>query len=285
MMPQYRHGPHEQQHHHHRRNSSVTSLSASAAKNPEKIEKLQAFDKWRTVQTDLSPDLMINALFVHLSHRSTGQFVIECCGPSGHWMLEKSLKQMRKFESNLILAFPVEAGLTGRPRILPKLRFPNCPKWLLLKKEIYFWYRYQIEQFMRRLLLECSIFVAKSRLVEEFLGTDLLTVEEEMEETDGTKFRIGTPMSDKSVLRCKLGVFDITEDDMSVIVTVLYDDEVYPLVNMKTIWELEQTFSFLKGQAYFYAIENGERILLDDENFNEYCSKNNQLLYLEISHE
>lgn len=280
-MSQYRHG-HQQ--HHHRRNSSVTSLSASAAKNPEKIERLQAFDKWRTVQTDLSPDLRINALYVHLSHRTAGHFVIECCGPKGHWMIEKSLKQMRTFEANLVLAFPVEAGSTGRPRILPKLPFTKCPKWILLKKEIQSWYRYQIEQFMRLLLLKCSVLVTKSRLVEEFLGSDLLTVEEEMEEMSGKKIRIGTPMSDKSVLRCKLGEVE-SFDSSSIIVTVLYNDEVYPLVNKKSLWELEQTFSFLNSQLCFYAIENVERIRLDYENFNEYCCNNNQLLYLEILHE
>ena len=57
-------------HNHHRRNSSVTSLSASAAKNPEKIERLQAFDKWRAEQTDLSPNLFITEIYVHLSHDS-----------------------------------------------------------------------------------------------------------------------------------------------------------------------------------------------------------------------
>lgn len=269
---------------HHRRNSSVTSLSASAAKNPEKIERLQAFDKWRNIQTDLSPGLIISALYVHLSHRNAGQFLIECCGPTGHWMIEKSLKQMRKFEANLVLAFPVEAGSTGKPRILPKLKFPKCPKWLLVKKEIHCWYRYQIERFMR-LVLECSLLVSKSRLVEEFLGSDLLTVEEEMEEISGKKIRIGTPMSDKSVLRCKLGEMDLSNNINADIVTVLYHDEVYPLANTKSLYELEQIFYFLKGKTSFYAIENGERILLDNENFSEYCGNNNQLLYLEILHE
>ena len=245
---------------HHKRNSSVTSLSASAAKNSEKIERLQAFDKWRTIQTDLSLDLNINALYVHLSHRTAGNFVFECCGPSGHWMVEKSLKQLRKFEANLVLAFPVEAGSTGKHRILPKLPFTKCPKWLLLKKEIHCWYRYQIERFMRRLLLECSALVAKSRLLEEFLASDLLTTEEQIEEMSGKSIRIGAPMSGKSALRCYLGEVEMLNTNSSI-VTVIFNDEVYPLVNKKSLWELEQTFSYLKGQPNFYAIENVKRII------------------------
>lgn len=276
------HNGHGQQH--HRRNSSVTSLSASAAKNPEKIERLQAFDKWRNMQTDLSPGLIITTLYVRLSHRTSGHFVIECCGPKGHWMIEKSLKQIRKFEANLVLAFPVEAGSTGKPRILPKLQLPKCPKWLLLKKEVHCWYRHQIERFMR-LVLECSLLVSKSRLFEEFLDSDLLTTEEEMEEISGNKIRIGTPMSDKSVLRCKLGEFNLSDNVDADIVTVMLHDEVYPLVNKKSLHELEQTFSFLNGQTSFYAIQNGRKILLDDENFCKYCDNNNQLLHLEILHE
>ena len=272
---------HNQQH--HRRNSSVTSLSASAAKNPEKIERLQAFDKWRNMQTDLSPELMINALYVHLGHRTVGNFVIECCGPAGHWMVEKSLKNLRMFQNNLELAFPVEAGVTGKPRILPKLLFPKCPKWLLLKKEIHCWYRYQIERFMR-LVLECSLLVAKSRLVEEFLGSDLLTAEEETEEMSGKKIRIGTPMGEKSVLRCKLGDI-LMNDNEGNIVTVLYKDDVYPLVNKRSLSELEQTFNFLNGQLYFYAIDKNKKVLLNDDNFNDFCTNNNQLLFMEILHE
>lgn len=271
--------------HHHRRNSSVTSLSASAAKYPEKIERLQAFDKWRNLQTDLNPGLMITAIYVHLSHLKSGHFVIECCSPSGHWMIEKSLKDLRVFQKNLDLAFPVEAGVTGKPRILPKLLFPKCPKWLLLKKEIFGWYRYRIEKFMR-LVLECSLLIAKSRLVEEFLESGLLNSEEEMEELSGKKMRIGTPMSDKSVLRCELGQCSVFDSEDNV-VTVLYNDEVFPLVNKRSLEELEQTFSFLIGdELQFYAIDKEGRVFLNSDNFHAYCgSNNNQLLYLEILHE
>lgn len=270
---------------HHRRNSSVTSLSASAAKYPEKIERLQAFDKWRHLQTDLNPGLMITTIYVHLSHRTSGHFVIECCSPSGHWMVEKSLKDLRMFQKNLDLAFPVEAGATGKPRILPKLLFPKCPKWLLLKKEIFGWYRYQIEKFMR-LVLECSLLIAKSRLVEEFLESGLLNTEEEMEELSGKKMSIGTPMSVKNVLRCELGQVNLFESGESI-VTVLYNNEVFPLVNKRSLAELEQTFSFLIGdELQFYAVDKGEKVLLNNDNFHAFCgSNNNQLLYLEVLHE
>lgn len=273
--------------HHHKRNSSVASLSASAAKNPEKIEKLQAFDKWRNEQTDLRPDLVINAIYVHLSHRKRGNFVIECSSVTGHWMIEKSLLQLTQFQRNLELAFPVEAGLTGKPRILPKLYvLPKCPKWILLKKEICRWYRYQIEKFMR-LLLECSILVAKSRLVEEFLGTDHLTAEEGEEEMSGLRMRISAPMSDKSVLRCHLGNFNELDIKENHLITVIHEGDVYPLVNLKSLAELKQTMSFLyeNQKMQFYIVKSNERILLaDDETFKRECN-NNQLLYMEFLHE
>ena len=275
-------------HNHHRRNSSVTSLSASAAKNPEKIEKLQAFDKWRTEQTDLCPNLVITEVYVHLSHRKRGNFVIECMGPTGHWLIEKSLKEFRQFQNKLEMAFPVEAGATGKPRILPILLFPKCPKWLLTKKEIHCWYQYRIERFMR-LLLACSQLVAKSRLIEEFLGKDgQMTAEEEEEEEmwSGKKVRISAPMSEKSVLRCMLGHRNlkmIVEKDFISIITVMHKNEVYPLVNITNLSELEQTFSFLSGRKQFY-INAEERILLVDD-FQLGELGNNPLLYMEILHE
>lgn len=274
---------------HHRRNSSVASLSASAARNPEKIERLQAFDKWRTEQTDLCPSLIINGIYVHLSHRKRDSFVIECSSVTGHWMIEKSFKQVDQFQKNLELAFPVEAGSTGKPRILPKLFvLPKCPKWLLLKKEICFWYRYQIEKFMR-LLLECSVLISKSRLVEEFLGSDHLSAEEGEEEMSGKKMRISPPMSEKSVLRCHLGDFNHLNDQKDCIMTVVHEDDVYPLVNIKKLAHLKQKMSSLSGnqKMQFYALNSNERILLvDEEAFERECkNNNNQLLYMEFLHE
>lgn len=274
-------------HNHHRRNSSVTSLSASAAKNPEKIERIQAFDKWRTEQTDLCMDLVISEVYVHLSHRKRGNFVFECMGPTGHWLIEKSLKEFCNFQRKIDLVFPVEAGATGKPRIIPIPIFTKCPKWLLTKKEVHCWYRERIERFMR-LLLECSRLIAKSRLIEDFLGKEggMTAAEEEEEEMwSGKKVRISAPMSEKSVLRCTLGqrTFEQTKNQSMQILTVVFQSEVYPLVNIKNISDLEQAFSFLPGRKQFY-INAEERILLV-ENFRFGELGNNQLLYMEILHE
>ena len=274
-------------HNHHRRNSSVTSLSASAAKNPEKIERLQAFDKWRAEQTDLSPNLFITEIYVHLSHRKRGNFVIECMGPAGHWLIEKNLKEFRQFQTKLELAFPVESGTTGKPRIIPNSIFLKCPNWLLTKKEIHGWYRFRIERFMR-LVLDCSKLVAKSRLIEDFVGKEgQMTIEEEEEEEmwSGKKVRISAPMSERSVLRCTLGQrkLELPETDAISIITVLHNNEVYPLVNITNVSELEQTFSFLSDRKQFY-INAEERILLVDD-FQLGELGNNPLLYMEILHE
>lgn len=274
-------------HNHHRRNSSVTSLSASAAKNPEKIERLQAFDKWKQEQTDLSPNLVISEVHVHLSYRTRGNFVIECMGPSGHWLIEKSLKEFRQFQNKLEMAFPVEAGVTGKPKILPSLMFTKCPKWLLTKKEIHCWYRFRIERFMR-LLLECSQLVAKSRLIEDFVEKEgQMTAEEEEEEEmwSGKKVRVSAPMSERSILRCTLGNVknELFENECVSLITVIHNNEVYPLVNLTNKYELEESFSFLSGRKQFY-INAEERILLVDD-FQLGELGNNLLLYLEILHD
>ena len=274
---------------HHRRNSSVSSLSASAARNPEKIERLQAFDKWRTQQTDLGPvKHIITSIYVHLSHRKRGMLVIECSSASGHWMIEKSLKQVSQFLTNLELAFPVEAGTTGKLRILPKLHiFPKCPKWILLNKEVCHWHRYQIEKFMR-LLLDCSVLITKSRLVQEFLDSDHLSAEEGEEEMSGKKMNVSPPMSEKSVLRCHLGNFNLEKTaNTNTIITILHEGEVYPVVNKKSLSELKQTMSFLSGnrKIQLFSIKSGERILLADEDtFKRECNSN-QLLHMEFLHE
>lgn len=115
-----------------------------------------------------------------------------------------------------------------------------------------------------------------------------MTAEEEEEEEmwSGKKVRISAPMSERSVLRCTLGNLkhEMSEnnDDISLI-TVIYNTEVYPLVNIASKSELEQSFSFLSGRKQFY-INAEERILLvDDLQLGELG--NNPLLYMEILHE
>lgn len=199
--------------HHHKRNSSVTSISATAARNPERIEKLQEFDKWRHEKTSLCFDMVISGIYVHSSHRNRGNFILECTGPSGHWLVEKSFEDFILFIKDLKEAFPVEAGTTGKLRILPKLPLRKCPKWILLKKEIRVWHLVQIERFMR-VLLTCSPLVAKSRLMEEFMKSDMLNEIEEQEELSGKSVCISAPTIDSDVLRCHLTNLKCEEEEI-----------------------------------------------------------------------
>lgn len=270
--------------HHHRKNSSVISLNASSSKNSEKIERLQAFDKWKLEKTIPSFSSKVNSVNVHFSHRNAGNYVLECTGPDGHWMVEKSLPDFAEFQKELKLAFPVEAGQTGKPKILPKLKFLKCPHWLLLNREIGCWYRNQIGQFMRS-LLKCSLLVSKSRLVEEFLDSNHLTFEEEQEELSGMKLRISAPISSKNVLRCTLGHVDLKQDEkITSIITVVYKDNVYPLVNLKSFDELCQSFPFINEMKQFYVKSETGKMIINDENFERISGLNNQLLYLDILH-
>ena len=268
-------------HHHHRKSSSITSLSAAAARNPEKIQRLQAFDKWKSDQTDLCPNLLISNVFLRSSHRKKGNFVIECISPDGHWMIEKSLKQFSDFQKNLVLAFPVEAGVTGKPNILPKILFVKCPKWLLLKKEIHCWYKIQIERFMRS-LLTCSVFVSKSRILEEFIKSDLLNEEEEEVEMNGKKICISAPlMKTQTTLCCQLEELPLKDEKSETLMKIYYNNQLYPVINANSLKDLEETFDFLKGEKHFYIFnsDNNERILLDEKNFD----LNNNLLFMEIA--
>lgn len=204
-------------HNHHKRNSSVTSISATAAKNPEKIEKIQEFEKWRHEMTALCFDLVISSVNVHASHRNHGNFILECTAPSGHWMLEKSFEEFVSFQKKLFAAFPVEAGQTGKPRILPKVPLKKCPKWILLNKEIHAWHLVRIERFMR-VLLTCTPLVAKSMLMNDFMKTGILNGQEEQKEAwNGKSLSISTPMTSATAFRCVLMEFDrrslCTEDD------------------------------------------------------------------------
>ena len=62
----------------------------------------------------------------------------------------------------------------------------------------------------------------------------------------------------------------------------MHKNEVYPLVNITKLSELEQTFSFLSGRKQFY-INAEERILLVDD--FQLGVGNKPLLYMEILHE
>ena len=101
----------------------------------------------------------------------------------------------------------------------------------------------------------------------------------------GKKVRISAPMSERSVLRCMLGQrkLELSENESISIITVMHDTDVYPLVNITNISELEQTFSFLSGRKQFY-INVEKRILLVDD-FQLGQLGNNPLLYMEILHE
>lgn len=266
--------------HHHRKSSSITSLSAIAARNPEKIERLQAFDKWKSDKTDLCPNLLISNVFLRSSHRKQGNFVVECFSPDGHWMIEKSLKNFADFQKNLALAFPVEAGITGKPKILPKILFINCPKWLLLKKEIHCWYKTQIERFMRS-LLACSPLISKSRILEEFVKSDLLNEEEKEVEMNGKRINISAPIMENRCLRCKLEQFTPKIEKTEILMKISFNDKLYPVINVSSLKELEKTFDFLSGnkQFYFLNLNTNERIRLDENNFN----LNNHLLVMEIA--
>lgn len=261
----------------HRRSSSVISLSTSAVgHNPQKIEKIQSFDRWRQRQTDLCPDFLISGVYLHSHRLRKGNFVIECMGPVGHWMIEKSLKQLADFQKELDSAFPVESGRTGKIRILPTLPFPKCPNWLLLNKEIYKLYKQGIERFMQNILTR-SVLIAKSRIVYDFFKSDLLSETDEEDEVAGGRFVVSAPMIQGFRLRC---VDDEIEPSKSshldprsseTLLIVKFGEKMYPVISATCLSDIEGKLSFIKGEKLFYN-ENME-LITEESDLKLYCDK------------
>jgi hypothetical protein len=114
-----------------------------------------------------------------------------------------------------------------------------------------------------------------------------MTAEEEEEEEiwSGKKVRISAPMSERSVLRCTLGQWtsESSPNKNILVITVIHNTEVYPLVNISNIFQLEQTFSFISGRKQFYINAEERTLLVDDFQLGQLG--NNPLLYMDILHE
>lgn len=186
---------------HHRKHSSITSISASVAGNAGKIERLQAFNQWRIVQSDLCHDFIITGLLVHrVDDRQS--FILECTGPGRHWLSKKTLAQFRDFQTKLEKVFPVEAGRTGRLRILPSI-----PKYLP-KRLFYGYYHGKVTQLLNS-LITVSPLIARSRVLGDFLMDDCMEDTDEAEILHGV--HISPPLSQEKVLKCSFVEYSIGE--------------------------------------------------------------------------
>lgn len=238
-------------HQHHRRNSSISSLSASAAGDPDKIQRQQALDRWCVDQADLCPDFSITAVRVHAGLRCGRWFVLECTSPDGHWMVEKSLPQLYRFQKELERVFPVEAGSTGKPRILPLLPWIQC-LGPLLKGGIYAWYMRRISCFMRH-LLSVSILVAKSRVVGEFLKSDMVTEAQALDDEGvACDVEISGPFVEGQKLACRVVSFVAREPSVAgdALLRISFQSRIYPVLlsrHSPTLRELLAETAFLSS--------------------------------------
>jgi hypothetical protein len=195
QQPQEKPHPHHlRQHHQHRRKkSSITSISTTVAGNVGKIERFQAFDQWRFIQADLYHDFIVTGFLVHRGEEAK-TFILECTSPGRHWLSKKTLKQFKTFQENLEKVFPVEAGSTGRPRVLPKL-----PRFFPTRQR-------QIERFLSA-LLTVSPLIARSRLIGDFLMEDCIEEADEAEVLHG--IHISAPIFTGDELKCRVVEYNL----------------------------------------------------------------------------
>ncbi len=173
--------------HHHRKHSSITSISTKTAGNADKIERFQAFNQWRFIQADLYHDFIITGLLVHRGDKKN-TFILECTSPGRHWLSKKMLKHFKTFQEEIEKVFPVEAGKTGRPRVIPKL-----PYFLPTKLK-------HVKEFLDK-LLTASPLIARSRLIADFLHEDCVEEADEAEILHG--IHISSPLPLGNELFCK----------------------------------------------------------------------------------
>ena len=171
---------------HHRKHSSITSISTNVAGNAGKIERFQAFNQWRFIQADVYHDFIVTGLLVHRGDDKKS-FILECTSPGRHWLSKKTLKQFKSFQRDLEKVFPVEAGSTGRPRVLPKL-----PRFFPTRQS-------QIEEFLSK-LLTVSPLIARSRLIGDCLMEDCIEEADEAEVLHGVHISAPLPFGDE--LKC-----------------------------------------------------------------------------------
>lgn len=189
-----------QRSHHHRKSSSISSISPGVTGDSERIERFQAFNQWRFEQAELCMDFVVSGVIVHLGHNFG--FIIECTSPSGHWLTKKTIDQVKAFQKRLEQVYPVEAGKTGRPRIIPKLPcWPVTQKILELSPSLKRYYKRKLQKFMDQMLTR-SLLIARSRVFEEFLRSNCVEVEESDEQNYVHGLYISSPKPKGNVLKC-----------------------------------------------------------------------------------
>lgn len=178
---------------HHRKHSSIVSISTNVAGNADKIERYQAFNQWRFVQGDLYHDFIVTGMIVHLGD-SKESFILECTSPGRHWICKKTLAQFRDFQAKLEKVFPVEAGKTGRLRVIPKLPRRFIPVGLFSS-----YFHRKIETFLND-LITLSPLIARSRIFGDFLMDDFIEEMDEAEALHGV--HISLPVPQEKQLKC-----------------------------------------------------------------------------------
>lgn len=137
----------------------------------DKVAAHQEIERWKSQMTLVVAGCQISrarAINADFSEKKNPLFELLVETVTGTWRVKKSLMEFRHFSESLELAFPVEAGQRGHPRILPVCRVGNkvlifwsSPKKKALKL------RQAVDHFCRELLY-LPPYISRARLVLNF---------------------------------------------------------------------------------------------------------------------